>query len=427
MSRLFNILLVIVFCLSCTRQNKDQNTIGNPATDQGGKRKISRSSPLPPSLNSNPIPAKQYRNHKKKPKELIIQPDQKTKPIVVLNSTVEDRVSRLREKDAELDINEPVTRAFLSSALAPANFPGVILISREKFLKISFDNDIFDYTDRFYTNGVRIDLVHPALSGNPIARIAVPYWGPGVNYYGISVVQNLYTPSTTKTGGIHYGDRPYAAYLYFGSFKITNAPERRFRMTSEIDLGVIGPYSFGEYMQKSFHNALPTNSEPEGWEYQVENDLVLNYSVTFDKGVISEKWMNLNLVSTAMLGTLYTNISGGILARAGWMNPYFANLGVSKRSRNKQNHLHQFQGYFFVKGSAKLVGYDATLQGGLLNRTSPYTLAAGDLTRLVFQSSLGLTITFGGFGIEAEQFILSPEFSAGPWHKWGHIGLTFCF
>jgi lipid A 3-O-deacylase len=74
-----------------------------------------------------------------------------------------------------------------------------------------------------------------------------------------------------------------------------------------------------------------------------------------------------------------------------------------------------------------VVGYDATLEGGLLNRSSAYTMTGSEISRFVFQTSLGLVISYGGFQIEAEQFMLSPEFNEGLWHKWGHIGLTFCF
>lgn len=343
------------------------------------------------------------------------------------DSVFHDKLDYLRSMDAEIDLNEPVSKRFLSSSLPFTEFPPMILLSREHFLKISIDNDIIDYTDRFYTNGIRIDLISPFLAGNPVGKILVPYWGSGRNYYGLSIVQNLYTPSTTKTGGILYGDRPYAAFLYLGSFKITNDPVKRFRLSSELDLGIIGPYSFGEWVQRSFHKTVPSNNEPLGWEYQVKNDLVLNYQVTFDKGVFERKWASLNLVSSATLGTLYTNISGGFYIRSGWMNPYFANLGIARPYRLRLNHLHKAQCYFFLKGSGKLVGYDATLEGGLLNRTSVYTIPASNLSRLVFQTSLGLTITYGGFQIEAEQFFLSPEFTDGLWHKWVHIGLTFCF
>jgi hypothetical protein len=427
-SRSTILLIAIAFCLACTRQNKDQNSNFLPLKESEKTGRSGPASDIRPSLTSEPHRGKTYGSRNKRAERLRPTLSETKEPLLSgADSNRANTIASLLSKGATVDLNEPVSRAIFSSPLSPAEFPPVILLSRERFLKINFDNDIFDYTDRFYTNGVRIDLIHPSLSQNPLSRTAIPYWGAGENHYGISIVQNLYTPSTTKVGGIQYGDRPYAAYLYFGSFKITNDPRKRFRMTSELDLGIIGPYSLGEYMQKSFHSALPSNSEPEGWEYQVQSDAVLNYSLTFDKGIISERWLNLNLVSTTMVGTLYTNLSGGLLLRTGWMNPYYANLGVSTRNRLRQHHLKMAQGYLFVRGSAKAVGYDATLEGGMLNRSSPYTISGSDISRVVFQSSLGLVISYGGFQIEAEQFFLSPEFHGSTWHKWGHIGLTFCF
>jgi lipid A 3-O-deacylase len=429
MKRAFFITFLLFSILSCSRQNRDQylkkiNDENQPLKSEISKRRVkTTTASVGYDQKGNPV-----KSHGKKQSDPVsvsssgkkINPDKPGSPL-------QDKLEYLRSMEAEIDLNEPVSKLFFSSSLPPAEFPRMILLSREHFLKISFDNDIIDYTDRFYTNGIRIDLISPFLAGNPVGKILVPYWGSGMNYYGLSIVQNLYTPSTTKTGGILYGDRPYAAYLYLGSFKITNDPFKRFRLSSELDLGIIGPYSFGEWVQRSFHDVAPGSGEPLGWEYQVQNDLVLNYQVTFDKGVFEQKGINLNLVSTASLGTLYTNISGGFQLRAGWMNPYFANLGIARRERLSLNHLQKAQCYFFLKGSGKLVGYDATLEGGMINKSSVYTMPASNLSRLVFQTSAGLTITYGGFLFEAEQLLLSPEFTDGLWHKWVHIGISFCF
>jgi hypothetical protein len=335
------------------------------------------------------------------------------------------RLNWLRSSGIELDFNEPLSRQFLTSPIENQQFPTMITLSRESFLKINFDNDILDYTDRFYTNGIKIDLIAPGLQMNPIGRLMIPYWGSGKNYYGLTVVQNMYTPSTTKTGGILYGDRPYAAYLYFGSFKITNDAINKFRQTSELDLGIIGPNSYGEWVQRSFHNSVPTNNEPLGWEYQIKNDLVLNYSIAYEKGIISQRNIDFTLASVGNVGTLYTNFTGGFQFRTGWMNPYFANLGISKKSILKEQGLRKFQLFFFLKGAGKLVGYDATLEGGMFNKTSSYTIPADEISRVVFQGSGGITITSGGLRLDVEQFLLSPDFQNGWWHKWVHLALTF--
>jgi hypothetical protein len=301
----------------------------------------------------------------------------------------------------------------------------MITLSRESFLKVNFDNDILDYTDRFYTNGIKIEIISPCLQQNPVSRLTLPYWSSGTNYYGLSLVQNMFTPSTTKTGGILYGDRPYASYLYVGSFKITNDSAHKFRQTSEFDIGIIGPNSYGEWVQRSFHNSVPTNNEPLGWEYQIQNDLLVNYSISYEKGLLSQKYFEILLASVGNIGTLYTNLSGGAQLRAGWLNPYFSNLGVAKKPMLLRSGLRNMQFFLFIKGSGKLVGYDATLQGGLFNQSSTYTLPADQISRVVFQGSGGIAFSWNGIRLDLEQFMLSPEFQDGLWHKWVHLALTF--
>ena len=335
-----------------------------------------------------------------------------------------ERLKTLRKNNIDIDLNEIMSREYLLSSADPGKFPSMITLSRETFLRIGFDNDILNYTDRFYTNGIRFDFISPVIQQFPLSKVMVPYWKSGINYYGISLVQNMYTPSTTKVDGILYGDRPYAAYLYFGTFKITNDPLNRFRQTSELDIGVIGPYSFGEYIQKSFHNEVPTNSVPLGWEYQIKNDLVLNYHYSVEKGILQKENIDFSVNGTGALGSLYINLSGGFLMRTGIMNPYFTNLGQSKKRINKENGLKNTQILFFVTSQGKFVGYDATLQGGFFNKTSVYNIPGSSISRFIYQGSAGITFVYGGFRFDIEQFLLSPEFKNGWWHKWVHMAFT---
>jgi hypothetical protein len=336
------------------------------------------------------------------------------------------RLEFLRRNRIDLDMNEPSSKDFLFSGREFHLPSDLVTVSKETFLFVNFDNDILDYTDRFYTNGIKIDLIAPALSHNPAGKLLVPFHGGGTNYYGLTIVQNMYTPSTTKLGGILYGDRPYAAYLYLGSFKISLDPVRSFKQTSEIDVGIIGPKSYGEWVQRSFHNAVPTNSEPLGWEFQVQNDLVLNYSLRLEKGVWSARHAEVILNAAGEAGTLYTNLAGGFQFRAGGINPYFANLGVARQRTLQNAGLRKFQVAFYIKGTGKLVGYDATLQGGMFNKSSSYTLPGSEISRAVFQGSAGVSVSYNGFRLDMEQFLLSPDFHNGWWHKYVHIALNFC-
>ncbi|MDD4604171.1 MAG: lipid A deacylase LpxR family protein [Bacteroidales bacterium] len=374
-----------------------------------------------PSITSKKDEVKLLPVLKSKKKEVIPTLPQRNQDSLIIR-----KLNYLRTQKIDLDLNEPGSRSFFFSQQANSKFPTMITLAQESFFRVGFDNDILDYTDRFYTNGIRLDWISKVLQMNPASHLMVPYWGAGMNYYGISLVQNMYTPSTTKTGGILYGDRPYAAYLYLKSFKITNDASHGFRQRSELDLGIIGPDSFGGWVQKSFHNTVPSNNEPLGWEYQIHNDLVLNYSIIFEKGVIKKKYLDLLLISSGTMGTLYTNMSGGFQLRTGWMNPFFSNLGISRRNFTAESKLQKFQLFLFLTGNAKIIGYDATLEGGMINKSSPYTLPSNTISRFVFQNSVGITMTYQGFRFDIEQFLLSPEYEQGWWHKWVHIGLSFC-
>jgi len=345
-------------------------------------------------------------------------------PVVINDSLFFDRVRGSRSSEGPVDFSEPLNQRFFTGRDSTRGISGLIRISRESSLLIGFDNDILNYTDRFYTNGIRLALTGPFLAGNVLNHLLIPGFGQGRNYYGIEVVQNMYTPSTTKTGGIPYGDRPYSSYLYGGIFKIFTDPAHTFRQSNAIRLGVIGPLSFGAWVQDAFHTSVPTNDKPLGWEYQIANDLVLNWEVQLEKGIVNHHLFELHLRATGSLGTLYTNMGGGFRIRAGKMNPYYLNLGVVRKKIAREEGLKLFQFYFFATAYGKLIAYDATLQGGIFNHSSVYTIPSGEISRFTAQSTLGFALVWQGIQLDLEQYFLSPEFRSGLWHRWVHIGLT---
>ena len=416
--RLFTITVFLVFLFSCSSDGrKAQNKVLPPdkvkAMVEEGKKKSAVGS-RQSAVNNN-----KKKKHHVKPVTVVMVTHYNADSVRISN------IEKLKATGISMDISEPMNRDILWKKGGDTLFNSAITLGRDRVLKIGFDNDIFDYTDQFYTNGVRIEYVAPAISDNPVKHILLPYWGKAKNYYGLSVVQNLYTPSTTKVDGILYGDRPYAAYLYFGSFKVTNDEVHHFRQTSELDLGVIGKQSLGEAVQYLFHKYVPYNNEPLGWENQVCTDAVISYSVSLEKGIINTEHLQLILTADGMLGTLYDNFSGGASLRIGWFNDYFSDLGIRKKRDLVASGKRVSQYYFTLGGRGRFVAYDATLEGGMINHNSPYTIPASSISNLVTQTSLGFTVTYGALGLELEQIVLSPEFSHKWWHAWGHIGLFF--
>jgi lipid A 3-O-deacylase len=416
---------VILFCCSdpeagrkeaAFRKNILQEGTGNPASAMD----------MPPAQKAPILQEPKKPTRKRKPQTIqgIPSPPATAR---TADTMLIHKLTLLRSMNVEPDMNEPVTRDYLLSPLDQLLFQSLIELSRERYFKLQFDNDLLDNTDRFYTNGIRFEYICPALSGSPLSKLMIPYWRPGTNYYGMSLVQNMYTPSETKVGGILYGDRPFASYLYVSAFKTTNDPVHLLRQTTDLQIGVIGPASLGGSVQTLFHESVPTNDKPLGWEYQIENDLLLNYEACYEKGIISSRHAELNLTGGGILGTVYTNMSAGFHFRTGAMQPYFKTLGFSKRSVNLQKGMRNTQYYIFANATGTAVGYDATLQGGMFNRNSPYTIPADSISRFRFSGSAGIVLAYGGARLDVEQHFLSPEFSGGTWHLWMGIGLSFSF
>ena len=78
-----------------------------------------------------------------------------------------------------------------------------------------------------------------------------------------------------------------------------------------------------------------------------------------------------------------------------------------------------------VSPVAQLVGYDATLQGGLFNDSSPYTVPASDISRAVARIHTSLDMRFGGFGASFGHTYQTRRFATIDAHAWGELTLVW--
>lgn len=307
----------------------------------------------------------------------------------------------------------------VSSELAPIH---TNLSEMEIFpvmVNIIFDNDIFNNTDYYYTNGARIELVLPAAKNSPITKILLGLHTNDFDVNGFSIAQNIYTPVNPEALGIEYGDRPFAAYLTVGQFRESYHIKKRIQMKSALDIGIMGPLSFGEKVQSTVHYL-----EPTGWEYQVQNSFLLNYYFHVEKGLYSSSNLELNVSGQANLGTLHDKIGGGLRLRAGSFLPVYRGPMTICCDRAKKR---QLQYWFLIAGKADFIAYDATLQGGMFNDNSPYVLKGNHLNRLVFTGSIGVALYYDNLGVELENIYLTPEFEGAHYFKYGRIKLIANF
>jgi lipid A 3-O-deacylase len=317
---------------------------------------------------------------------------------------------------------------FFTSAFAVAQTDTltnrVVPSNADSYFRFNYDNDFFSATDIYYTQGIYLELIMPFFKKSPFSKVLMPLKKSATNYYGINVEQDVFTPKSIRHDSIFYGERPYAAVFFASQFLVSTNIEKQQRLTTQLDLGIIGPNAKGEQEQKAIHKAL-VNLQPLGWQYQITNDVIINYDLQFEKGLFIKKAIELIGFADARIGTLYDDAGVGAQLRAGWMQPYFNNLGLTKNKENKG--YRKFQGYIFTKGEMKGVAYNATMQGGVFNTKSIYTLPSESIERVIGIAYVGIVLAYKRFSVEYTKAYLTPEFKNGLNHGWGHCVITVCF
>ena len=276
------------------------------------------------------------------------------------------------------------------------------------FWRVAYDNDFFTATDRYFTQGIAIEVVSPSLVRFPLRHVLVTPGGSWTRF-GVAYEDDGYTASDLKASQILTRDHPYAGTKQLRLFDIAIDTVRRRRVTSSLNVGLIGQGAGGAEIQTFIHEHTG-NTIPQGWHNQIRNDVIVNYEAAVERETY-RIGRSLLLTGTAMAraGTYNTAVTAGATLLAGRIGDPF-----SQRTSGRAI-------YAYFKPQLNVVGYDATLQGGLFNRTSPYTISASDLSRVVYRQQLGVVFRSGRLYAEYYQSLGTREFQSGRAHKTGGI------
>ena len=167
---------------------------------------------------------------------------------------------------------------------ASADDPGYVI-------SIQFENDFFGGgTDRHFSHGTRIECLTAPIQWMTDAADKVPWFrserarsNPKDELKArasFSLGQNIYTPEDTTATQLIAEDRPYAGWLYMGFGLVANQGTKRYDQL-ELEIGMVGPYSFAEDVQTFWHSLLGLQV-PQGWDNQLKNEpgVVLYYEQT---------------------------------------------------------------------------------------------------------------------------------------------------
>lgn len=253
---------------------------------------------------------------------------------------------------------------------------------------ILWENDVitgklFGRSDKWYTNGIKVY--------NSYEKDCIPGWWPtflenrisgsGNGGYAIQtgnvVGQLMFTPKNLTTAAPQPMDRFWGGWLYMGIVAQrqpngTRQGSKDELETLEVDLGVTGPISGAEQVQRVIHAA--TNSTmPYGWGNQIKTELgaQLNYSHIKrawkypDSGGLPH--MDFSWHYGYAAGTLFDYVNGGATVRFGGRLTDEAPNVIESPSIGQFKKISDAF-YFLARADMKGVAHNTFIDGSLLRK-----------------------------------------------------------
>lgn len=291
----------------------------------------------------------------------------------------------------------------------------------EEYIQLAFSNDMFFKTDYYYSNGLQLDLQLNRLALKISDKLPFFEGGQFEKRYKYKLSQDIYTPEHYTRVSIDYKDRPYAGVLTLsyseGIYTSTS------KHTMELKLGTIGKPTGTKQTQNSFHTAID-NELARGWENQISTDMVLNLHYSFSYRVAASAKMDLTGGAIANIGTLNTDFGANLRLRVGKRLYQFDKTGPLIYADNNSNWQ-----YFITAGlTPRFIIYNATLQGGMINRTNnAHVLRYEQLENFVLEIETGIVVGYKRFQTALLFQSNSPEFEGAKMHRYGTLELRYTF
>jgi lipid A 3-O-deacylase len=289
------------------------------------------------------------------------------------------------------------------------------------------DNDGFlaQRSDRYYTAGNFGYYRHALKISNADSSSLMN------KILGFELGQKIFNPQTGATTDPIYIDRPLAGYLYVGvNLNLLYKNESNLKL--QVRTGMVGPHAYGEQIQDFIHDTFGFY-HPTGWQYQIHDAFQLNLSAEYNRLLARADVIDLSLNSYANLGTGITGAGGGFLVRLGRFNQLFNSISTSSTvsANSRLKPLHDNELFFYYKPILNVVGYDATIQGGLFESSPGVNEIESTPNRFLLTQQIGGSLVKNHWVLDASAIYETREtkemVSKHNGHQWGSITALYRF
>ena len=299
---------------------------------------------------------------------------------------------------------------------------GVSTYAQERRVEFGLSNDIMDFQSqsyRYFSNGVNLKFSSDLLKKSPVALI-LPYSkrSDAVSY--IEIVQEMYTGDKLNSPVILEWDRPFASSLSLKQGSIYANSESKFKLESNFEIGFLGEYSGGQYIQNFIHSLTPHSDSVKAWSNQIGHDLIVQYNLDYEKAYYSSNNINVYSHLDLDLGSKVTQafIGNGI------------EFGIFED--NYSNSLDILSSYWGIMIYAEgLVGYqiyNATLEGGIfLKDQNNHIVQRNEIQKVRYRLEYGLRASNKNFELEYGWIWNNREFVGAYDHAFGFMRFKLLF
>lgn len=242
---------------------------------------------------------------------------------------------------------------------------------RNQEFVLRHDNDVYTFrdSDKYYSNGFILEYRWITQPGRLLSPKNLPDSAKVIIETELS--HKTFTPKFLQLRNVERFDRPYAG-TFTAAYGISVFPKKFKRWKYGADLTWVGPGAGAGEFQKWYHGlfGFPT---PRGWDYQIPNELTINFSGMYQRQFqLVKRSIDLVTETSAMLGTAYINAKQMVDLRFGQLQPLnfsaYANSLIGSGSKNFVQNAH-----FFVGIGVEYVAHNITIQGSLWNDNAPHT------------------------------------------------------
>lgn len=297
---------------------------------------------------------------------------------------------------------------------------------RDREIRLTYDNDVLFISDQYYTSGANLAYSYIADSTKFISRL----FGKEADNRAIvefNYGHKIFNSKKVTENDPDLRDRPFAGWHY-GNVSAFNFPSIKRVNKYMLEFGLVGPKSGIGNFQEWWHRSGKI-VRPEGWEDQIQDELVVNLGYSRFQGMKLSNRVDLVSETNIIGGNGLTRLLEQVTLRLGKFNDI--NNSVFTNSRlstvipkvgsvdNSQEEI-----YFFYGIRGEYVNHNIFIDGSRFNDKSPLTRDSEDF---LFTHTWGVMYSSYYSTIKVLFYRMSPEVVGGDIHRYVsfELGLRF--